>query len=144
MNVSDSSRSSLLWLIALFVVFGIGVVLSARWLMGDSVLPTGARVGVLPLRGAIVDEAQFISRLERFRDDGSIRAFVIEIESPGGAVGASQAIFEAIRSLRDEDDRPVFAWMFPQRFPSTFQLRATGRIAWSGLRTFVSGRYSRI
>ncbi len=40
-----------------------------------------------------------------------MRAFVIEIESPGGTVGASQSIFEAIRELRDEDDRPVLAWM---------------------------------
>ncbi len=111
--MADNKRNTLIWLFVVFGIFGVGVVLSARWLMGGAVLPAGDRVAVVPLRGAIVAEEGFLAALNRFRDDRGVRAFVIEIESPGGAVGASQAIYEAIRSLRDEDEdeRPVIAWM---------------------------------
>ncbi len=108
---ADSKRSTIVAFLLIFGVFGIGVVLSIRLLMGDALLPAGDRIAVVPLRGAIVSEDAFVATLDAFRRDRSVRAFVIEIESPGGAVGASQSIFEAIRRLRDEEDRPVLAWM---------------------------------
>jgi len=98
-------------IIAVLALFGTGVVVSMRLLLGGHILPTGGRVALLPLRGTIVDEEWFVDELEYLREDGGVRAFVIEIESPGGTVGASQSIYEAIRDLREEDDRPVIAWM---------------------------------
>ncbi len=41
----------------------------------------------------------------------SVRAFVLEIRSPGGGVGASQSIHAALQRLRQEDDRPLIAWI---------------------------------
>jgi protease-4 len=108
---SAPRRNTIIGIIAVFALFGTGVVISARMLMGERLLPRGARVAVVPLRGVILEERDFIRTLEAFEADGGIRAFVIEIESPGGAVGASQSVYEAIRSLRDEQDRPVVAWM---------------------------------
>jgi len=108
---SGPRRSTIFGIFAVFALFGAGVVVSARMLMGDGVLPRGARVAVVPLRGTIFEERDFIRTLDAFAADGGVRAFVIEIESPGGTVGASQSIFEAIRSLRDEGDRPVVAWI---------------------------------
>ncbi len=111
-DVSSDPRRTTIWaIVAVLVVFGTGVVLSARLLLGRRVLPAGDRVAVLPLRGAIMDEEGFLDQLDYFRRDGGIRGFVIQIESPGGTVGASQSIYEALRELRDEDDRPVVAWM---------------------------------
>lgn len=107
----ESNRTTVLALVALFVVFGVGIVVSARLLTGERVLPGGQRIAILPIRGAIYEEDVFLDRLDGFRRDGTIEAFIIEIESPGGTVGASQSIFEAIRELRDEDERPVVAWM---------------------------------
>jgi len=110
--VSRDPRRSTLWaIIAVLLLFGTGVAVSMRLLLGRQILPAGDRVALLPLHGAIVDEQWFVDELEHFRDDGGIRAFVIEIESPGGTVGASQSIYEAIRDLREEEDRPVVAWM---------------------------------
>lgn len=108
---SKNRKGTLIAIVAVFTLFGTGVVISARMLMGERVLPAGARVAIVPLRGVILGEEAFIDQLDAFRRDGGIRAFVIEIESPGGAVGASQSIYEAIRRLRDEGDRPVVAWM---------------------------------
>jgi protease-4 len=107
----ENSRSTVTAIIAVFVFFGFGLVLSLRLLSGGSVFPAGSRVAVVPLRGAIVAEEEFLRALDRYEQDPSIRAFVIEIESPGGTVGASQSIYEGIRSLRERDERPIVAWM---------------------------------
>jgi protease-4 len=63
------------------------------------------------VRGVIESEREFVTRLDRFKDDGSVRAFVLEIRSPGGAAAASQAIYEALRELRETDERPLVAWI---------------------------------
>lgn len=104
-------RNTVIALLALLGLFGVGAILSIWWTVGSTSFLSGGRVAVVPLRGVIEDEAAFTQALEGFREDPGVRAFVIEIESPGGTVGASQSIFEAIRELRDEDDRPVLAWM---------------------------------
>ncbi|WP_419948732.1 signal peptide peptidase SppA [Candidatus Palauibacter sp.] len=98
-------------LLVLLGVFGAGAVLSLRSVLGAGSWLGGGRVAVIPLRGTIAEEAAFTGALEQFRDDATVRGFVIEIESPGGTVGASQAIFEAIRALREDDERPVLAWL---------------------------------
>lgn len=109
--MTDNRRNSTIALLALLALFGVGAVLSIWWTIGDTSFLSGGRVAVVPLDGVITDETTFTRALDSFRDDPTVRAFVIEIESPGGTVGASQSIFEAIRDLRDDDDRPVLAWM---------------------------------
>ncbi|MCY3599726.1 MAG: signal peptide peptidase SppA [Gemmatimonadetes bacterium] len=104
-------RNTVIALLALLGIFGVGAILSIWWTVGNTSFLAGGRVAVVPLRGVITDEAAFTKTLDGFREDPGVRAFVIEIESPGGTVGASQSIFEAIRALRDDDDRPVLAWM---------------------------------
>jgi len=108
--VSHNSRTT--WAIALILlVFAAGVYLSSRALLGRDGLFAGSRVAVLPVEGIITSERLVLGHLETFRRDGSVRAFVIEIRSPGGSVGASQSIYREIRKLREMDDRPIVAWM---------------------------------
>lgn len=107
----DPRRTTVWAILAVLFLFGMGAVVSMRLLLGRDVLPAGDRVALLPIRGPIVDEGWFVDELEYFRDDRGVRAFVIEIESPGGTVGASQSIYEALRDLREEEERPVIAWM---------------------------------
>jgi len=109
--VTYDKRNTTIALLALLGIFGVGAILSIGWTVGSTSFLAGGRVAVVPLQGVITDEAAFTKVLDGFREDPGVRAFVIEIESPGGTVGASQSIFEAIRDLRDDDDRPVLAWM---------------------------------
>jgi protease IV len=86
-----------------------GLVLAVVLAAGDDGLGLGSRVAVLEIDGIIVDDAALLEQIRRFRRDGSVKAFVVDINSPGGAVGPSQSIYRELRKLRDEDERPVLA-----------------------------------
>ena len=109
----SSSRSKSLWVIALLLLlFGGGALLTAVWFLDGTGPALGAgRVAILPVEGVIDSEERTLRQLSRYRENGSVRAFVLEIRSPGGAVAPSQALYREIRRLREEDDRPVIAWM---------------------------------
>ena len=51
----------------------------------------------LRLAEAVIPSKTVIQNLKKFRDDDSIKAIVLRIDSPGGGVGPSQEIFREIR-----------------------------------------------
>lgn len=57
----------------------------------------GENVGIIEVSGVISDSKNIIHHLKQFRDDPSIKAIVLRIDSPGGAVGPSQEIFREVR-----------------------------------------------
>lgn len=57
----------------------------------------GEKVGVIEINGVISEAKTTINHLKRFREDESIKAIVVRIDSPGGAVGPSQEIYREIR-----------------------------------------------
>ncbi|MFO7971334.1 MAG: signal peptide peptidase SppA [Desulfobacterales bacterium] len=63
----------------------------------DAEFEFGEKVGIIEVRGIIADSKKALQNLKRFREDDSIKAIVIRIDSPGGAVGPSQEIFREIR-----------------------------------------------
>ncbi|OEU74367.1 MAG: signal peptidase [Desulfuromonadales bacterium C00003093] len=73
-------------------------VLGTRGAGFDGVIKSGGeKVGIIELTGAITESRDIIQNLKRFRENSSIKAIVIRIDSPGGAVGPSQEIFREIR-----------------------------------------------
>lgn len=67
----------------------------------------GPGIRVVRLEGEIQDGRKWIEKLKDAQDDSEVKAVVMRIESPGGAVGASQEIYEAVRSL--DQTKPVVA-----------------------------------
>ena len=64
----------------------------------DDLLKSGGeKVGIVELTGNITSSKDIIHSLKRFRENSSVKAIVIRIDSPGGAVGPSQEIFREIR-----------------------------------------------
>jgi protease-4 len=64
---------------------------------GISRLDFGQKVGVIEVSGAITEAEETLERLKQFREDDTVRAIVIRINSPGGGVGPSQEIYSEIR-----------------------------------------------
>lgn len=54
-------------------------------------------VAVVDLRGVIYSSEKFVEQIQSHLDDSSVKAIVVRIASPGGLVGPSQEIYEAIR-----------------------------------------------
>lgn len=96
------------WLIvaAVVVLGGLSLLglslLSLRGAGGEAMgLPSfGAKVAVVELTGTIVDPRPVVRQLKQYRRDGSIKAIVLRIESPGGGVAASQEIYEEVKKTR--------------------------------------------
>ncbi len=57
----------------------------------------GEKVGIIEISGVITDSQNIIQNLKRFREDDSVKAIVLRIDSPGGGVGPSQEIFREVQ-----------------------------------------------
>jgi protease-4 len=61
------------------------------------------KVGVIEVKGLISDPHDVIQDLRRYREEKSIKAIVLRIDSPGGGVGPSQEISREVqRTLKDK------------------------------------------
>jgi protease-4 len=69
----------------------------------------GEKVGVLEVKGVIANVQPTIEELAKFRRDGSVKAVVVRIESPGGGVSPSQELYQEIR--RTVREKPVVVSM---------------------------------
>lgn len=96
-----SRRHPYLFFILTFssVVATAMIVMTLLFVIGtrDSEFEFGEKVGIVEINGIIADAKNAIHNLKRFREDSSVKAIVIRINSPGGAVGPSQEIFREIR-----------------------------------------------
>jgi protease-4 len=82
---------------ALFTGLALGLLAVVAWMGGSSADFSGEAVGVVEIEGAITDSRDILEHIRRFREDEDIKAIVIRIDSPGGAVGPSQEIYREIR-----------------------------------------------
>lgn len=61
----------------------------------------------LEIKGVIMNGKKFLDQLKKYKNDDSVKAIVIDINSPGGAVGPSQEIFREINRAKEETKKPV-------------------------------------
>jgi protease-4 len=109
-NRSPRTWWVVLIVVAVMLVFGAGLALVAYTASpagGVSVLVRD-RVAVLPLLGVITENHRVLSELRDYRRDGSVKGYVLLINSPGGEVAPSQSINRELSRLR-EDGYPVVA-----------------------------------
>ncbi|MDO9565238.1 MAG: signal peptide peptidase SppA [Candidatus Desulfaltia sp.] len=85
-------------MVTAFIGLSLAVMLVAKDAGFDDLLkPGGEKVGIIELTGNITSSREIIHSLKSFRENSSIKAIVIRIDSPGGAVGPAQEIFREIR-----------------------------------------------
>jgi protease-4 len=78
----------------------LSLIVSSR--LGRPAMPGGDQVGVIEIAGVIADARAFCDDLKAFREDETIKAIVVRIDSPGGGVGPSQEIYRAIGKAREK------------------------------------------
>jgi protease IV len=67
--------------------------------------------GTLGLGGRPSMVAETKSVLERAADDGDVAALLLRINSPGGSVSASDTLYHEIRTWKETNKKPVYAYM---------------------------------
>ncbi|PWB68377.1 signal peptide peptidase SppA [candidate division GN15 bacterium] len=72
---------------------------------------SGGNVGVLEVDGEINDvmARRLVKQLDKWAETGAIKAVVVQVNSPGGGVAASQEIYDAV--LRAKKEKPVVVSM---------------------------------
>ncbi len=60
-------------------------------------LISGEKVGVIEIKGVIMESKETIRQIKEYREDQAIKAIVLRVDSPGGAVGPSQEIFQEVQ-----------------------------------------------
>ncbi len=65
------------------------------------------QVGIIEIKGVVSDSKNIIENIKRFRDEKSIKAIVLRIDSPGGAVGPAQEIYREVRKASQK--KPIIA-----------------------------------
>lgn len=88
---------TVLFLSGILAILLFAVTLLVVWLQGGEVLRGGERVAVIRLEGMILDSAPLLKALERYGKDPKVHAMVLRIDTPGGAVGPTQEVFQAVQ-----------------------------------------------
>ena len=69
----------------------------------------GDKVAIIPIDGEILGSREAIDALHRYARNSSVKAIIMRINSPGGAIAPSQEIYEEIRNVRARSGKPIIA-----------------------------------
>ncbi len=81
----------------IILIFVIAVVSLAITLLQKGGVPIGDKVGLVRIEGPIVDSKNATDEIGDYAKDPSIKAIVLRVDSPGGAVAPSQEIYEEVK-----------------------------------------------
>jgi protease-4 len=60
------------------------------------------KIAIIEVRGVIIDPQPTVEKLIKFRKNEKIKAIILRIDSPGGAVGPSQEIYSEVKKAQRE------------------------------------------
>lgn len=70
------------------------------------------KVAIISVTGVIMEGEGYVkNQIDRVRDDSSVKAIVVRVDSPGGTVTGSDYIFHHLNTLREEKGIPLVVSM---------------------------------
>jgi len=103
-------RRRFLILLAIFLIGGFFFFIVALLGVIGAVAGAKGRVAVLDISGMIIDVRYEMDELRSYAENPTVKAIVVRIESPGGAVAASQEMLAELKKAR-RSGKPVIASM---------------------------------
>jgi protease IV len=94
-----------LFLLAVFTL----VYFTLRTQQKDSFSGFGNKIAVVDLEGVITSPKEIVEQLRKYAEDGSIKAIIIHVNSPGGGAAASEEIYREVIRIRDVKKKPIVA-----------------------------------
>jgi protease-4 len=114
--MSDSRRSTSAGCLVILLVFSFSAVTLVALAAGLFVgyggfsIEHGAGIGLLEVRGELMDEQAILADLEYLAGRSDVKALVVRIDSPGGAITVVEEVYNALKRLQ-EKGIPVVASM---------------------------------
>ncbi len=96
----------------LWIVFGgvlLAFLLNVLW--PDLDLSDEDRIALIRVEGVILDSKETVAELKKFGESSTVKAIVLRIDSPGGGVVPSQEIHDAVKRVRNKNNKTVVASM---------------------------------
>lgn len=107
-------KRSWLWVVlglgaVFFCMFIFAIIALMSLLRGENELTLSPGIGLVEVKGLIIDPLETVKQLHDFGKDDKVKAVVVRIDSPGGVVGPSQEIWSALKRLKEK--KPVVVSM---------------------------------
>ena len=102
---SPLAKRLLFFALILLALVGISSITS-EWVQQG----TKNRIGIVDITGLISNSQYIVNQVKKFRQDKRIRGIILRIDSPGGAVGPSQEIYDEVLKTR-ESGKTIYASM---------------------------------
>jgi len=90
------TKKLLFFVLVLLAFVGVSTI-ATEWTIQQG---TDNKVGIVDVIGVIQSSQNIIKQIKSFRDDKHIRGIILRIDSPGGAVGPSQEIYDEVLKTR--------------------------------------------
>jgi len=105
-------------IVLFMMLIGMAVIFTAgrRDIFTEEVIregPRTAKIAVISVQGIIDDEqAKDVQKqIKLARKDKTVKGLIVRVDSPGGTISGSDGIWNEIRKYREQEDRPVVAFM---------------------------------
>lgn len=98
--------------LVVLLIVGLAYLQKSRGRSEEAFLPIlGDTVVVVRIEGPINESKYLLRLLKRLRENSSVKAIVLRLDTPGGAVGASEEIYREVLRARTENKKHVVASM---------------------------------
>ena len=93
--------------ILILIVVLIALSTGASLFLKEAPVVSADKIALIKIDGLILDSQDVIDQLKKYSKNSSVKAIVLRIDSPGGAVVPSQEIYEEIRKVRAKNQKVI-------------------------------------
>ena len=87
------------WTLGIFAFFFAASVMGG--FMRDGWKASNSEIAMVHVNGMLMDSTAIVRQLSKYRRDPKIKAIIVRIDSPGGAVAPAQEIYDEINKIKD-------------------------------------------
>jgi len=109
--MNKGCKTGLLITLLLVFVMGMGmlaiVLFASQARSGSWSFPSRASVAIIDIQGPIFDVREPLRQIKSYTNNSSVKAIVVRVNSPGGAVAPSQELYEELKRAKEKGKKVV-------------------------------------
>ena len=94
-----------------FILLSIIILIIILSIPFDSKNTYKSKIAILEINGTIMDSKKIVDDLNDFNNNDNIKAIIIRLNTPGGAVAPSQEIYNKVKNIAIQNKKPIIASM---------------------------------